>query len=91
MKKELGAVRQQTLVFHPRHDDQSDISNTMRLQRQLGGLVDVVVLNDSYHMVTLDRQRALVVDRSVDYGNWLASQLKPRSDVVPSVTTAAAE
>jgi carboxylesterase len=91
VKKELGSVRQQTLVFHPRHDDQSDLSNTMQLQRELGGLVDVVVLNDSYHMVTLDRQRALVVDRSVDYGTWLTSQLKPRSDAAPAINRAAAE
>jgi carboxylesterase len=91
VKKELGSVRQQTLVFHPRHDDQSDISNTMQLQRHLGGLVDVVVLDDSYHMVTLDRQRTLVVDRSVDYGNWLATQLKPRNESAPAITTAAAE
>jgi carboxylesterase len=91
VKKELGSVRQQTLVFHPRHDDQSDLSNTLQLQRELGGLVDVVVLNDSYHMVTLDRQRSLVVDRSVDYGTWLTSQLKTRSDAAPAVTRAAAE
>jgi carboxylesterase len=91
VKKELGAVRQQTLVFHPRHDDQSDIANTMQLQRHLGGLVDVVVLDDSYHMVTLDRQRTLVVDRSVDYGTWLTSQLKPRNENAPAITTAAAE
>lgn len=89
--KELGDVRQQTLVFHPRHDDQSDITNTMQLQRHLGGLVDVVVLDDSYHMVTLDRQRTLVVDRSVDYGTWLKSQLKPRNENAPAITTAAAE
>lgn len=91
VKKELGSVRQQTLIFHPRHDDQSDLSNTMQLQRELGGLVDVVVLNDSYHMVTLDRQRSLVVERSVDYGTWLTSQLKPRSDAAPAITRAAAE
>jgi carboxylesterase len=91
VKKELGSVRQQTLVFHPRHDDQSDISNTMQLQRHLGGLVDVVVLDDSYHMVTLDRQRMLVVDRSVDYGIWLTTQLKPRNENAPAITTAAAE
>jgi carboxylesterase len=91
VKKELGAVNQQTLVFHPRHDDQSDISNTMQLQRHLGGLVDVVVLDDSYHMVTLDRQRTLVVDRSVDYGISLTSQLKPRNETAPAITTAAAE
>ena len=84
--KELGTVRQQTLVFHPRHDDQTDISNTMQLQRRLGGLVDVVVLDDSYHMVTLDRQRTLVVERSIDYGTWLTSQLKPRNDTAPVIT-----
>jgi carboxylesterase len=90
VKKELSQVRQPTLVFHPRHDDQSDISNTMQLQRKLGGLVDTVVLDDSYHMVTLDRQRTLVVDRSVEYGTWLMSQLKPRTVAAPAVTTAAA-
>ncbi len=67
VKRRLGEVRQPTLIFHPRHDDQSDLSNAMKLQRKLGGLVETSVLDDSYHMVTLDRQRSYVVDRTVEF------------------------
>jgi carboxylesterase len=74
VEKELGQIRQPALIFHPRFDDQSDISNSMLLQRKLGGLAEVVVLNDSYHMVTLDRQRADVADRSVTFCAWVVRQ-----------------
>ena len=63
----LSMVKLHTLIFHPRHDDQSDIKNTMALQRKLGGLVEVHVLEDSYHLVTLDRQRNYVSDRTMDF------------------------
>lgn len=69
VKREIKAVRKPVLVIHPRHDDQSDISNAFKLQRGLGGLVEALVLDDSYHMVTLDRQRNLVVDRCVEFIN----------------------
>ena len=55
------------MIFHPRHDDQSDIKNTMALQRKLGGMVEVSVLDDSYHLVTLDRQRGYVVERTLEF------------------------
>lgn len=67
VEKELTEIKQPALIFHPRFDDQSDISNSILLQRKLAGLVEVVVLDDSYHMVTLDRQRADVADRSVTF------------------------
>jgi carboxylesterase len=63
----LSLVKLHTLIFHPRHDDQSDIKNTMTLQRKLGGVVEVSVLEDSYHLVTLDRQRGYVVDRTAEF------------------------
>lgn len=63
----LPLVKLHTLIFHPRHDDQSDIKNTMALQRRLGGMVEVSVLDDSYHLVTLDRQRGYVVDRTMEF------------------------
>lgn len=67
VKPLLGQVKQHALVFHPRHDDQSDLKNSMLLQRRLAGLVEVCILDDSYHMVTLDRQRPIVVDRVKDF------------------------
>lgn len=67
VKKGLGEIRQNTLIFHPRDDDQSNLSNALTLQRRLAGLVESVVLDDCYHMVTLDKQRNLVADRTVDF------------------------
>jgi carboxylesterase len=72
VKPLLGQVRQQALVFHPRHDDQSDLSNTIKLQRELAGIVEVCVLDDCYHMVTLDRQRHVVLDRVREFAARLA-------------------
>jgi carboxylesterase len=71
VKPLLSQIRHQTLVFHPRHDDQSDLSNTIRLQRKLAGLVEVCVLDDCYHMVTLDRQRHVVLDRVREFAGRL--------------------
>jgi carboxylesterase len=70
----LPLVNLHTLIFHPRHDDQSDIKNTMALQRRLGGLVEVSVLDDSYHLVTLDRQRGYVVERTMEFVDRLLAR-----------------
>jgi carboxylesterase len=70
----LSLVGLHTLIFHPRHDDQSDIKNTMALQRKLAGLVEVSVLDDSYHLVTLDRQRGYVVERTMEFVDRLMAQ-----------------
>ncbi|AHB47171.1 esterase [Hyphomicrobium nitrativorans NL23] len=81
VKRRLGEISQQAVIFHPRRDDQSDISNAFQLQRKLGGLVDVTVLDDSYHMVTLDRQRSVVVDRTVDFVQRLTQRLEEKAAV----------
>jgi carboxylesterase len=67
VKKRLGEVKQHALIIHPRVDDMASFNNAIQLQQQLGGLTDVVVLNDSYHIVTLDQQRGLVADRCVRF------------------------
>src|SRR5262245_29964382 len=82
VEKELGQIKQPALIFHPRFDDQSDISNSILLQRKLGGLAEVVVLNDSYHMVTLDRQRADVADRSITFCDWVVRQRKQEREML---------
>ncbi len=67
----LGEVAQPCLVFHPRFDDRSQLGASELLQLRLGGIVDLVVLEDSYHLVTLDRQRDLVLQRVVAFGGAL--------------------
>jgi carboxylesterase len=63
VRKVLHKISQPTLIVHPREDDLADLDNAWHLERHLRGLVNTVVLDDSYHIVTIDRQRQLVVDR----------------------------
>ena len=63
----LGAVSAPTLIVHPREDDVSSLRNVHELQQRLGGLVETLILDDSYHLITLDRQRGLVLERSLEF------------------------
>ena len=60
--KLLHRVKQPTLIVHSQEDDYAAIDNAVYLKGELAGKVDMVVLDDSYHMVTLDKQRQVVVD-----------------------------
>jgi len=71
VKQEVGRVRQPALIVHPREDDRASLRNLNYLQTNLGGLVETTVLDDSYHVVTLDRQRQLVVSRTLDFVSQL--------------------
>ena len=85
LKPELGNVRQHTLLVHAREDDIAGLSNAHYLQRHLGGLVDALILNDSYHMVTIDKQRAIVTDRVKTFVNAFAAAAAARvKDAVPA-------
>jgi len=90
VKRTLPGIRQHTLIFHPRHDDQSDLANAFDLQRRLGGLVEAVILDDCYHLVTLDQQRHIVMDRSIDFVGRLAVREGEQSvaEVVKGTATA---
>ena len=67
VKRRLSSIKAPTLVVHPREDDISDLSNAYMLQRRLGGLVECLVLDDCYHIVTIDRQRDIVIERTADF------------------------
>jgi carboxylesterase len=62
VRKLVPYVRQPSLIVHPLEDDYAGFSNATYLTRTLAGRVDLVALDDCYHVVTVDRQRHLVVD-----------------------------
>ncbi|MEZ5853577.1 MAG: alpha/beta fold hydrolase [Hyphomicrobiaceae bacterium] len=72
VKPRLGEIKVPSLILHPREDDIADIDNAYFLQRKLGGRVEMVVLEDSYHIITLDKQRQVVVDRSLAFAAEIA-------------------
>ncbi len=69
--KLIGRITQPVLIIHPREDDYAGLSNATYLQETLAGPVDLVVLEDSYHLVTIDRQRGVVLERSLEYARRL--------------------
>ncbi|SDP50539.1 carboxylesterase [Filomicrobium insigne] len=64
VKREVRKIQQPALILHPREDDYAHLNNAWYLQSKLAGPVEVTVLEDSYHIVTVDRQRDVVVERS---------------------------
>ena len=70
-KREIAQIFQPTLIIHPREDDRASLRNLHYLQDKLRSLTETVVLNDSYHLVTLDRQRQSVVTRTLDFASRL--------------------
>jgi carboxylesterase len=78
VKKLLGRIHQRTLVIHARHDDIASLDNAITLQRHLAGVVDTLVLEDSYHLVTVDRQRHLVGERVIEFMAHFARNAETR-------------
>jgi carboxylesterase len=75
----LGRVTQPALVLHAREDDVAHLDNAWRLQARLGGPVDVTVLDDCFHMISIDRQRHVVLDRVTQFVARIASQPSKRA------------
>ena len=89
----MPAIHQRVLILHPREDDYADLSNAHYLQRKLPGSVEMVVLEDSYHIITIDRQRDVVVEKSAAFVEGVKREIaKPKRKVakLPAATATAA-
>lgn len=86
----LHKITQPVLIMHASDDDYAAISNATYLQRNLKGQVDLVVLDDSYHLVTLDRQRGVVLERTASFAARIFGTIKDTiADAVPALAMAA--
>lgn len=88
-RRKLAHVTVPTLVIHSREDDQASLGNALRVVRGMKGPVELIVLDDSYHLVTLDRQRGQVLDRAVSFATKLAAQVEPQAVPVKAVVAEA--
>ena len=56
-----------TLILHAREDDMSDARNAYRLRSCLGGPVTLRLLDDSFHMIHVDKERDQVAALTGDF------------------------
>ena len=91
VRPNLGKIKQPTVIVHPRDDDMASLKNAQHLQSRLGGLVETLVLDDSYHIVTLDQQRHIVAERTERFVDWVATREAARSSRDQAARGAAVE
>ncbi|WNJ91123.1 alpha/beta hydrolase [Bosea sp. 685] len=77
-RRSMGTIKQPALIVHAREDDVASLSNAVHIQRRLGGIVDTVVLDDCYHLVTIDRQNDVVIERSLGLAQRLTAAFAAR-------------
>ena len=64
----LHQVRAPVLAIHARHDDVASIANAQAIARGVvHAPVELLLLDDSYHMITVDRERRTVIARCADF------------------------
>lgn len=80
-RRDLKWVTQPVLIIHPREDDYADMNNVLTIMREVGGPVETVTLDDSYHIITLDRQKHLVAERMAAFVGRVA-ELRAQSEVL---------
>ena len=67
LKKRLPFVRSPVLVIHAREDDVTSIKNADYIVARTGGAAEKVLLENSYHMITIDQERDLVEAYSIEF------------------------
>ena len=74
VQKNLHRIHAPALAVHAREDDVASLRNVHLLQRRLRGPVETVILANSYHMVTLDQEKSILTERSVDFFSRLVTR-----------------
>ncbi|MFH0935807.1 MAG: alpha/beta fold hydrolase [Candidatus Omnitrophota bacterium] len=68
VKKELPAVRNPILILHAREDDMTSLKNAQFVLDNIGSLdKSLVVLEDSYHMITIDQEKDKVAQEIINF------------------------
>ena len=75
VKKELPAITTPALILHSREDDLTSTKNPNYVEEKIGSkIVRKIILDDSYHMMTIDNQKDRVAEETI---NFFVEQLSP--------------
>lgn len=79
----LPRVQAPCLVIHATEDDVASLHNVKIVQRGVSGPVETMLLDNSYHMITVDQERDQVSARSADFFARVAARSAARLAVAP--------
>ncbi len=67
VKKRMPSILTPALVLHSSEDDITSTWNADYVERKLGGPVTKILLDNCYHMITVDLQYQRVIELSADF------------------------
>lgn len=79
VRRRLARVRAPCLVAHATEDDVASVRNARLVAANVSGPVEMLLLENSFHMVTLDRERHLLIARAATFFSRIAAS--PAHDV----------
>jgi carboxylesterase len=74
VRNRIGRVRAPCLVAHSSDDDVASLRNVRIVQRGVNAPVETLLLEDSYHMVTVDQERGKLIEQSVAFFRRIAER-----------------
>jgi carboxylesterase len=77
VRRELPNVVAPCLIAHATEDDIASVENAYLVARSVSGPVEMLLLEDSYHMITIDRERRTLTNRSAEFFARIASCHEP--------------
>jgi carboxylesterase len=88
VRRQLRGIRTPCLVVHAVDDDVASLKNARIVMRGVRGPVETVLLENSYHMITVDQERDKLIERSTRFFNHIASTRFVRMPDPAQVATA---
>ena len=76
VRNRIGRVRAPSMIVHSSDDDVASLRNVRIIERGVRAPIETVLLDDSYHMVTVDQQRGTLIERSALFFRRIA-QTRP--------------
>ena len=77
VKAQLPKIVSPCLIIHSGDDDVADIETNAKLvEKNVSGSKKLVILNDSYHLITVDKERREVIKECITYFNNIVEGIK---------------
>ncbi|MDQ0011413.1 carboxylesterase [Luteibacter jiangsuensis] len=77
VRRRLPDVLAPCFIAHAADDDVASVANADLVARRVRGPIEMLLLADSYHMITIDRERRTLIERSADFFGRIARDARP--------------
>jgi carboxylesterase len=73
VRSQLSQVTAPCLVAHASEDDVASLKNAELVMREVSAPAELLLLKDSYHMITIDKERRTLIERSAAFFDSIAA------------------